>query len=201
MHSGERTVDEPDMLYSSWVEKYEAVKGRDTVNLSVTMRPLVYTYLIRYEFERGAEHIALARGAIAGVAESVYLKNGTTGNTSATLLFDCNITDYGVEAKVGSFGAPGFSVGSADGRQQVKADDNGGGANRYSLNLEVMLKNGSRKTFEFDIAGQMQKQPRGGVIRVNGLVVTDEEAIGRGGNIDAGVSDWGEFEDIVLPLI
>ena len=72
-------------------------------------------------------------------------------------------------------------------------------AQRQGLNLEVMLKNGKIKTFEFDVSDQLTSQPRGGVITVSGLTVTDEEAGGDTG-FNVNVDDWGEYEDIELPL-
>jgi len=67
------------------------------------------------------------------------------------------------------------------------------------LNLEVMMKNGKLKEFEFDVTDQLSAQPRGGVITVDGLEVTDEEA-GNESGFDVDVDGWGRYEDIELPL-
>ena len=47
-HGEESTVSSPDMLYGSWVEDYVAPGTLDAspVDLAVTMKPLVYRYLI-----------------------------------------------------------------------------------------------------------------------------------------------------------
>ena len=160
------------------------------------MQPLVYTYVIRYEFEAGLQHVALARGAIAGLAESVYLRDGRTSDEPIILLYDCDIKDYGCEAHVKSFGIPGFPD-----EYYGRAGDNA--AERpYTLNLEVMLTNGKTIEFNFDIADQLQKQPRGGVITVSGITIEDEKnepEPSPSGGFDVDLGGWGE-EEIDLPV-
>lgn len=189
LHGDERTVNAPDVLYWSRVEEYEAVRTAEPVRLTVYFQPLVYTYLIRYEFDEGLEHVAQARGALAGMANGVYLQDGRTSEEAATVLYDCEVKDYGVEAIVTSFGVPGFQPDTRTTRA----------GNVHGLNLEVMLKNGTLKNFEFDITDQMAQQPRGGVITVSGLSVSREEAENESG-FDVVVDGWGEYEDIDLPL-
>ena len=188
-HAQEKTVNAPDMLYGAWVDSYTATLTTEPVPLAVTLRPLVYTYLIRYEFDAGLEHVTLARGALSGMAESVYLQDGHTGEHAATILFDCELKDYGAEVTLASFGVPDFP-GDHYGRQSGQ---------QQSLNLEVMMKNGKLKNFDFDVTDQLATQPRGGVITVSGLTVTDEEAGSESGFV-VDVDGWGEYEDIELPL-
>ena len=107
-HAEERTVNTPDMLYGHFVERYGAEMHLGWEELPVKMQPLVYTYLVRYRVQYGRQHIALARGALAGMAESVYLQDGRTGDEAATLLYDCTLTADGAEACVLSFGVPSF---------------------------------------------------------------------------------------------
>ena len=161
-------------------------KARDA---PAKLQPLVYTYLIRYEFAQGLEHVVLARGALSGMAESVYLQDGRTGDETATILFEGKLKEFGVEARVTSFGAPGYTPGA-----HMQRSDN-----RYGLNLEVILGNGKLKSFEFDVTEQVAAQPRGGVITVAGLAVTDDEAGGDAG-FEVEVDGWGPYEDIELPL-
>ena len=78
LHAGERTVNQPDMLYGAYIGSYEALPTQETVGLPVRLQPLTYTYLVRYEFQQGFQYVALARGALAGMAESVYLNDGHT---------------------------------------------------------------------------------------------------------------------------
>lgn len=93
MHADERTVNQPDMLYGAYIGSYEALPTQETVSLPVRLQPLTYTYLVRYEFQQGLQYVALARGALAGMAESVYLNDGHTGPESATVMFDCTLRD------------------------------------------------------------------------------------------------------------
>ena len=192
LHAEERTVNQPDMLYGHFEEDHVAERTLEGVPLPVEMRPLVYTYLVRYEFGHGLQYVALARGALAGMAESVYLNDGHTGNEAATVMYDCSLTAYGAEAQVQSFGVPNYP-----GDHYTRAD---GTPASYHLNLEVRLKNGQYKTFEFDVTDQVQGQPRGGVITVSGIEVTDEEGEAGEGAFDVTVDDWGDRIDIPLPL-
>lgn len=191
-HTDERTVNMPDMLYGSFVPDFEPIAVEGGQKLPVVMRPLVFTYLVRYQIEKGAQYVALARGAMAGMAESVYLKEGRTAEEAATLLFDCNLTDYGAEARVTSFGVPGFPDSYYSRGLEYER--------HHALNLELMLKNGKKLNFEFDITEQMKNQPRGGVITVGGIQISDKDGTEGGSGFDASVDGWGEYEDIELNL-
>lgn len=193
LHPDERTINPPDVLFASFVKDVPEIGLHQSAPLPVRMQPLVYTYIIRYEFEHGVEHVALARGALAGMAESVYLRNGVTSEQSATLLYDCELTEFGAMARVRSFGVPGFPdeyYGRAPRDNQSRL---------YTLNLEVRLSNGKTKEFTFDITPLLQKQPRGGIITVTGVRVEDNENLSDSG-FDVTVDDWGEHEDIDLPI-
>lgn len=64
------------MLYGNYMENYTAERKIEADELPVTMHPLVFTYLVRYEFSHGLEYVALARGALAGMAGAVWLNSG-----------------------------------------------------------------------------------------------------------------------------
>ena len=70
-HGEESTVNSPDMLFGAWIENYEPAGSPDAtpLDLPVTLRPLVYKYVLVYEFESGIEYVQLARGALAGVGQ------------------------------------------------------------------------------------------------------------------------------------
>ena len=189
MHKEERTISPPDMLYGHYIESYEGERAADAYRYEGAMKPLVYTYLIRYEFSKGLQYVALARGALAGMAESVYLHDGHTGSESATMLYECTVEPWGVEARVKTFGAPNYP-----GDHYVRGPEE---PPHYALNLEVKLTNGTLKTFEFDISDQLVNQPRGGVITVSGLEIDDEEGAG---GFYVGVEGWGDIIDVPLPL-
>lgn len=188
-HASERTMNQPDMLYGNYEENYETERTLEPVKLPVRMKPLVYTYLIRYEFKKGLQYVALARGALAGMAESVYLKDGHTGDETATILFDCTKEDYGAEVRVNTFGVPNYP-----GDHYIRAE------RRFTLNLEVKLYNGKFKNFEFDVTDQVVGQPRGGVIVVDGIEISDKEGSEGSGAFDPTVEGWGDFIDIPLPI-
>ena len=91
-HGDESTVNSPDMLYGAWYEDFVADFSPDAkpLDMPVTLKPLVYKYVIVYEFTSGIEYVLLARGALAGMAQSVYLRDGSTGPEKVTVLFDVN---------------------------------------------------------------------------------------------------------------
>lgn len=188
---GEETITPPDMLYANFIEGYYAEKVLDPETLWVTLHPLVFTYKIRYEFESGLEYVAIARGALSGMARSVLLNNGSTSDESATLLYDCELKPYGAGALVNSFGVPSFP----NMNYPTKAPA------RHALNLELVLKNGKLISFDYDVTDQVQRQPHGGVIVISGIVVKKEEGSQGSGAFDVEVNDWGDYEDIYLPLM
>ncbi len=192
LHSGERTMNQPDQLYGYYQEECIGEKTLEKVELPVTLRPLTYTYLIRYEFSKGLEYVALARGALAGMAEKVYLNDGHTDGSAATLLFDCELTDFGADVCMQSFGVPNYP-----GDHYTRAD---GTPAYYTLNLEVRLNNGKMLSYDFDVTDQVNAQPRGGVITVSGIEVSDEDGTEGGGGFDVSVDGWGEWVDVPLPL-
>lgn len=195
MHGGERTVNPPDVLYGAYIDRVESAGAHTQQQLSAVMRPLVFSYVITYLIEDGLEYVSLVRGALAGMAESVRLRDGSTPATAATLLFDCELTTTGARAVVHSFGVPSFSGHHYTGAAPSGKTDP---SLRFTLNLEVLLKNGKLQSFEFDITDQMRNQPRGGVIVVDGIYVIDEDSqVDSGFEVD--VDDWGEYEDVQLP--
>lgn len=188
-HAGESTVSSPDMLYGHFIDDYYSERAFGWKDLTVAMRPLAYTYFIRYEFQSGFEYIALARGALAGMAGSVYLSDGHTGDEVATVLYDCELHDGYVQAEVRTFGVPGFPDEYYDPSRTSRS---------YGLNLEVRLKNGKIKNFDFDISSQLAGQPRGGVIIVDNIQISDKEGNEGNSGFNPDVEGWGKGEDIFL---
>ena len=76
------------------------------------------------------EYVSLARGALAGMAQAVWLNSGHTSDEAATVLYDCTVEKFGIQALVRSFGIPDFPNEHYGRRAKRK----------YGLNLEVRLK-------------------------------------------------------------
>ena len=186
----ESTVTAPDMLYANYIEDYYAEKVIDPKDIEITLHPLVFTYKIRYEFAEGLEYVTMARGALSGMASSVLMNTGFTSDDAATILYDCEVTDFGVRAIVKSFGIPGYPNSNYPTRSGEK----------HALNLELMLKNGNIVNFDFDVSEQVSSQPHGGVVVVSGIVVTEEDGTQGTGAFDVSVNDWGEYEDVEIPF-
>ena len=189
--SDEVTVTPPDMLYGASVTGYVPWKTIDPIPLKVHLTPLTYTYYVRIEVAKGQEYVALARGALAGMARGVYLTDGNTTDETATVIFDAEVTDFGAEASVLSFGAPGWL------NSHYRSDGTGGGR-RYALNVEIRLRNGKVLSFDYDVTDQLRHQPHGGVIRVGGIEISDDDGKGGSGGFDVDVDGWGDYEDIPI---
>lgn len=193
-NEGERIMNQPDMLFGRHVESFYVERKVGTEKIELEMRPLVYTYLVRMEFSQGYEYVFKANGVMAGMAEKVYLYDGHTGPESASIIFECKQGENCLSANVMTFGVPDYP-----GDHYVKGDEDGD----YMIRLEVLMTNEKVKIFDIDISSQMKNQPRGGVIEIKGLEITDEEAkkpeIG-GGGFGVGVDGWGDSVDIDLPL-
>lgn len=186
--SEENTVNPPDFLYGHYIDGYTAEKSQEPPVVDITMKPLVFRYLVRYRFDHGLNYVALCRGALAGMAASVYLTDGHTGSDAATVLYDCEVKPWGIEAIVNTFGVPDYPN-----------PDYSRASGSFGLNLEVKLVNGLMLNFDFDVTDQIVRQPRGGVIEVGSIDIPDELVQSNGGGaFDVGVDGWGEFEDIII---
>jgi hypothetical protein len=195
----EHTVSEPDVLFCKYVDSFSPEDFGYDNTMELDMRPVVFTYLVSFKFSSGFEYVALARGALAGMAESVYLIDGSTTENTATILFDCSLSDNCVVAQVKSFGIPGYVPESGVGARMASARG-GEGQRTYGLTLEVRLRNGSLKTFNFDVTDQVALQPNGGVITVDGVEISDEDGKTGGSMFNVDVDGWGDYTDVVLPL-
>ena len=184
----EKTVNPPDMLFGAYRDSVYVRQSKEVDTLYVKLHPLVFTYLVRYEIAQGAEYVALARGALAGMAGGVNLGNGHTSAQVVTVLYDATVTNFGAQALVKSFGVPDYPNPNYSRASYA-----------YGLNLEVKLKDGSIQQFEFDVTDQVEKQPHGGVIVVKDIKVEAPEIPdGGGGGFDVGVDGWGDAIDIPL---
>ena len=187
----EPTLTPPDMLYANYYDGYVAEKVVDPTEVHVTLQPLVFTYKVRYEFKAGLQYVSMARGSLSGMAASVLLVSGETSEDAATLLYDCEMTDFGARALVNSFGVPAFPHPNYPTRE--------GGKN--ILVLEVLLRNNTRHTFELDVTDQVKKQPHGGVIVFKDIEITEEEGKQGSGGFEVSVDGWEDYVEIDLPLM
>lgn len=188
----ESTVSPPDMLYGACVRDFVSLGTGACQRLEVTMKPLVFTYLVRVNFDEGIEYVTLARGALSGMADGVSLATGHTSDDQATVLFDADILDWGVQAPVKSFGIPDYPNDYYASRTEPGT---------FSLNIELKLTSGNIVTLDYDVTDQVACHPQGGVIEIYGVKV--EENSGHkpsDSGFDVGVNTWGEWEDIILDM-
>ena len=182
--SRSRSVNPPDMLFGAYIDSIAVEKSTKADTMTVVLKPLVYTYLVRYEFAVGADQLSDAKGALAGVATRVNLSNGRTTPDEGTIGYDCSIGDFGAQALVRSFGIPDYPNPNYARIER-----------KYEAYLEVLTKDGATKTFKFDITDQMSKQPHGGVIVIPNINLYEASS---GGGFDVGVDGWGDVVDVPL---
>lgn len=222
----ENTVNAPDFLFCSFIDRLH-VEGdvgedsggnRSVFEVDVTMYPVVFSYIIRFEFNSGKEYINDARIALSGMAGTVNLSNRRTLDDVVTVLYDeAEVCDYGVEVVLRSFGMCNFDpvptdeypnghfydpgVMETEGKPAVADRPKYDGQTRNMLTLEVALKSGQVKTFEVDVTDSMLEQPRGGVLLIENLEITPEEGEGsQTGGFEVDVDDWEDSEEVDLPL-
>lgn len=179
------------MLYGSYLGEYEAKPGYEAVSLPWNCArwstPTWYVVSSATEpntWRWPAEHWR-------GMAESVYLQDGHTGSGAAHGVLRCH------RLRLGLVGAGTF-VRHPDwpGDGYTRATDR-----NYTLQLEVRLKNGKYlPPFMVDITEQVKAQPRGGVIVITGLEVSDEDGESGGSGFDVEVGDWGDRHEYELPV-
>lgn len=188
-HEDETTVNPPDMLFGAWLGNFEGVMSSTADTLKVSLKPLVYKYLVIFEVTEGIELVNSASGGMAGMAGRVYMHDGHTDDETVTILFDnCPIVDNYIIAIVSTFGAPGFDYEDSS----YDAADR-----KFGLNLTLTLNSGKTVYSDFDITDQMSIQPRGGYIYIPNISISTE---GGEGFFDVTVGDWGNEEEIDLPL-
>ena len=189
----ENTVAPPDMLYARYLDNVHVdhrTFADEIDTLDVELRPLVYTYFVRCEVTYGMQYFGIARGALSGMAGSIYLHNGHTTEQVVTLIYDCEtVENFGARAFVRSFGIPNYPNDA-----YTRADQN------YALNLEIRLRNGRIVNYDFDVTDQVKLQPHGGVIEVTGIEIPDSIGQVEGSGFDVEVEGWGEYVDVDLPL-
>lgn len=186
--AGENTVAAPDVLFGHYTDSYLQQRDTRAQQLDITMHPLVFTYVIRYRIKSGYDRVALARGALSGMARSVFLHNGHTSVEAATILYDCTLEPWGILAVVKSFGIPDYPNPAYS---RSPGD--------FALTLEVRCRNGNISSHYFNITDQMRNQPHGGVITVDDIVIDDSQGT-PGGGFDVSVDGWGEFEDVPVVM-
>lgn len=192
LHPGEKSLKQPDILYGALVEITDEQIENGQLPDKVVISPLVYGYIIRYDITDNLEYVASATGALAGMAESVNIKDGSTQEGKARFLFDCEITPTGLEVKVMTFGVP-----SMEGVASTKALSDYQG--QHDLRLTIKLTNGKTLTVDHDVTDQIMRQPKGGVVTVNDLKISDDMVKGSSG-FQPDVDEWGDETNIPLPL-
>lgn len=181
-------VNAPDMLFGAHIDSLTVEKNVRPDTLQVTLKPLVYTYLLRFEASEGAELIANAGGILTGLATGVNLYDGNTSSGEGSLAFECDMKgNYGTQGLLRTFGIPDYPNPNYS-----KGEDR---ERKNELYLEIGLTNGKTNTFRYDVTKQLLDQPHGGVILIRDIKINEN---GNGGAFDVGVNGWGDYIDVPL---
>jgi hypothetical protein len=185
------TVNPPDMLFGAYISDYTGVLAMTNDTINVTMHPLVYSYITYFNISSGMSSVAYARGALAGMAGSVYINSGITTDEQVTVLYDCDVKadQNQIEGIVKSFGIPAYPATGYSRGQYT-----------YAVQLELRLINGETVTYDYDVTDQVESQPHGGVIIVEDIEIPIVERTGSAAPFDVDVTDWGEFQEIPIVM-
>ena len=74
------------------------------------------------------------------------------------------------------------------------------GGRTYYICMDTITINTSMREQLVDITEQVKAQPRGGVIVITGLEVSDEDGESGGSGFDVEVGDWGDRHEYELPV-
>ncbi len=100
----EITLNEPDYLYSAYIEHIVKTRSEsDTLIIRVSPELLVQTYTFTIR-GKGLEYVTEARGAITGMAKSVFLASKQTCKEQATIFFTARKTPEGLFGEIKTFG-------------------------------------------------------------------------------------------------
>lgn len=185
-HPEERIMNAPDVLYGAYSSVDELNSTKADNKASLTLKPLVYGYVVKFHIEKNREFVAGAQGKLAGMAENIFIKDGRKSDSKAIIPFTGFLTSYGVAAQIITFGTPDVFSDSEDNT-------------RHDLILDLLLTNGKTISFDYDITEQLDHQPTGGVIILEGLEIPDEMVKGSSG-FETDVDSWGDDQQIDLPI-
>lgn len=189
LHKGERSVKQPDILYGAFLEITEEQINQGELPQNVVISPLVYGYVIKYHIDKNLEYVKAGTGALAGMAETVNIMNGATSDSKATFIFECEKTSYGVGVQVMTFGVP-----SSEGYSSRSSIDYQG---QHDLRLLLKLTNGRTITLDHDVTEQIALQPKGGVVTIKGIEITDDMIESNSG-FQPDIDNWGDNTEIPL---
>lgn len=182
-------VNPPDMLFGAFFNSLLVERKPEPDTLTVTLKPLVYKYLLRFEASEGVELIEKAGGFITGLATGVNLYDGSTSSGEGMLAFECDMKgNYGTQGIIQTFGIPDYP-------NPNYLKNSGDRQRKHELYLEIVKTNGKIQTFKYDVTDQMLSQPHGGVILVQNIKIEENTS---GGAFDVGVTGWGDYIDVPL---
>lgn len=222
----EKTAHEPERLGMDRIESFEVTEemvrsagqygrnGTDHV-ATLTLRPecVISTASVRVRV-KGIHNVRSVRGFMSGMAEGHFMAQGKTNGGQVTHLLEewgvsHDKTDYTsgeVTIAFGTFGLP-------DGHPATASDDV---AVRNRLHVSFLLvDNKTVKDFQFDVTDRIQAKEgeeftlvveignSNGGNKPEDKPVEIEDVIpenGSEGGFDASVDDWGEREEIDIPI-
>lgn len=198
--AGERAVRCPDMMwgcaYSAFSLQYDGVRftpfplpQSDTVMnyspdfvLTAVQRPLTARYSFRIEDIENLSGVKSMSAALSGMAGAMQVATGIKGAYPSTLTFDASILDPTTAGgRFCTFGIP-----------EAPTVDN-------ILNLFVIIKDGRRFCYQFDVTDQVRQapDPMNACLIVSGIVLeipdTDD-----GTGFDVAVDGW---ETVIVNII
>ncbi len=178
-------IGQPDPLFADTNRDFQVTGDEATQQeLHFTPQNMVVVYHIRVDVT-GMRNVIMSRGRIKTGANAKFLYSKDREFVDDVgIMFDCGCSDTDVSTVVTSFGLilGRRGTGSAD-----------------VVTFEVLLKDGSSVSFDFDITDRLSEElcVSGGTIDLSGLHITIDDVDEKGG-FDPKLEDWGDEENIQL---
>lgn len=194
----EKLVWGPDPLYVVNVEELQIKKSDETLLLIWKPKLVVETYTFKVKAE-GLQYVSAIVGSVEGMASCYCLGRGCGMKGEAPIYFEGVVRDEMVVGSFTAFGMPGNTVTRANDRL-------------VKLILAFVKTDQSLHKVEVDITDVITNSESGGEGEVEEpfkeieLPLEEEIKVEKpvnppgGGGIGGDVGDWGDEEEVVLPV-
>jgi len=202
-----RTFYEPEPLFSAYSQGVEINRNLDGFyfdeernawikRLDMVLKPVTYIYLMQVILHNNRNKIIGVDGSgdISGMARTVRLNDGLSGNDAITVYYNtrlkANCDKNGEMVDIAGGRVVTFGICDQNGNL-IKSRDEVKDINLHYLDVTMQFNNGTDSTFVFDVTDQVRDRWKGGVITVELDMDTIPVPARAGGSaFDAVVKDY-----------
>lgn len=194
----EKMVWGPDPFYVAALDDIEIESEEELPTLEVTPKAIVMTYNFEIKTE-GLKNVKSIIGSVTGMAECYHLGKGCSMCRFAPIYCETRKGDGVIKGTFTCFGVPTLTQARADITQ--------------FLDLIIVRVDGSKQEAKVEITEAVKvpedDEPQLPVPEIDIELPEDEKIVvddvevppdGGGGGFDGDVGDWGDEEEIVIPM-